>query len=181
MTRKLIFTLLATFTALAFAQTPIYESKDKAGPVFSDQPSPGAKVVDPPSPNVIDTARPAPPQPATSGAPAQRYTSLAVVSPARGGTLHSNTGALELRVRLSPGLRSGQGDRLRVKLDGTELPGRFRSDTIQITEADWQRAANPAVAEHTLQAAVVDGSGNVLIESPVSLFFVHRATVRQAR
>ena len=45
--------LLALCSALAAAQTTIYESQDKAGPVFSDQPSPGAKELSLPPPNVM--------------------------------------------------------------------------------------------------------------------------------
>lgn len=168
--------LLGAATPLA-AQT-VYESRDKAGPVFSDQPSPGAKPVTIEPTNVIP-ATPAPPPasaPSATAAPATAYRSLVIAEPSNTGTLHSNTGAFEVRLRSSPGLRSSAGDRVRLTLDGNVLAGSYNTSRIRVTESDWQSAASGNV-DHTLQAAIVDKSGQVLIESPPVVFYVHRATV----
>jgi len=77
-----------------------------------------------------------------------------------------------------PALRDG--DRVQIKFDGTLLQRAFRSTAISLTESDWQLAAAENV-EHTLQAAVVDGTGAVLVESPVVSFYVHRATIQRRR
>lgn len=166
--------VLASWCALAAGQSKVYESQDKAGPVYSDQPTPGARELVLPPPNVISAEPPAPQPPAAAGEAAPLYRSLAVSSPADGDTLHSNTGAFELGVQVVPALR--EGDRIRVKLDGILLPERYTSTRIQVTEADWQTAARDDV-EHTLQLAVVDEAGAVLIESGVTSFYLHRATV----
>ena len=67
----------------------MYESKDKAGQVFSNTPSPGAQPVDLPPASVIDTPTPVQQhyQLAESG-----YTSVAILSPQDQDTLHTNTG-----------------------------------------------------------------------------------------
>ena len=176
MTRRLFAaTLLAIVPTLAAAQGPVYESKDKAGPVFSDQPSPGAKPIELAPPNVIQTTPPAlRQQPAPAAAP--YYTALAISSPGNGGTIHSNTGAFDVSVQLQPALRTARGDRIEARLDGRALSRRFSSAKFGVTEADWQKLASPDNAEHTLQVVILDKTGAVLIESASVKFFAHRAT-----
>ena len=53
---------LALSPLLATAQTPIYESRDKAGPVFSDTQTPGSTPVELSPINVIQTPKVAPSQ-----------------------------------------------------------------------------------------------------------------------
>lgn len=176
-TRLIAAALAAALCTLATAQT-VYESKDKSGAtVYSDSPSPGAKPMDLPPPNVIQTP-PLPKQAPASAAPAPAYTSLAVVAPEDGGTIHSNTGAFDVTLKVSPALRVNSGDRIRLKLDGNLLPTDYLSRKISVTEADWQAAATNSL-EHTLQAAVVDKAGNTRIESEPVSFYIHRATVRR--
>lgn len=172
-TRLFIAVMLVSWSALAAAQGSVYESRDKAGPVFSDRPSSGAKAVDLPPPNVIQVDPLPKQQPAA--APAQYYTALAISSPANGGTVHANTGAFDVSVRLVPALRTARGDRIKAKLDGRLLARSFSSAKIDITEADWQNNANPDNTEHTLQVVVLDKSGAALMESPTVKFFVRRS------
>jgi len=169
--------VLALSCGMAAGQGPVYESQDKAGPVFSDQPTPGAKPVEVSPPSVIQTT-PVPRQaaPVASG---PYYTALAVSSPESGGTVHTNTGAFDVRVEAAPALRAG--DRIRVTLDGTPLPRGFGSTSIRLTETDWQAAASAGKEMHTLQAAIVDKTGAVLIQSPAVSFYVRRATVQEER
>jgi Domain of unknown function (DUF4124) len=174
--RSLSVLSLALWSVVAAAQTPIYESKDKGGTVFSDQPAPGAKKVDLPPPNVVQTAKPASAAPKASAAAPPPYGRLAIVSPENEGTVHSNDGAFQLQVRAQPALRAGSGDRFRVKLDGKPLAQGYAAGVIDIKSADWARAAAPDTIEHVLQVTIVDRSGAVLIESAPVKFFVHRAT-----
>jgi hypothetical protein len=171
--------LLAVASAAAVGQGTVYESKDKAGPVFSDKPSAGAKPVDLPPPNVVAMPKVEPPAAAPSAASAPAYRSLAITSPVAQGTVHSNTGAFELSARLSPALRGD--DRIVVVLDGQRLPTRYRSLPIGIGEADWQAAAGTERTDHTVQVAVVDSQGQILIDSKPVSFYVRRATVGGAR
>jgi len=159
------------------AQT-IYESKDKAGnPVFTDQKAPGGKAVDLPPPNVVQTPALPKSSPAPAAAPAP-YSSLAIASLENEGTIHTNTGEFDIRARAVPALRSAAGDRIRVKLDGNLLPTTYASRWVKISAEDWQAAATQD-AQHTIQIAIVDGSGTTLIESAPVTFYAHRATVRR--
>jgi hypothetical protein len=82
-----------------------------------------------------------------------------------------------MRVKISPALRAAKGDRIRMKLDGNLLASSYRAGRISLAATDWQAAADNV--EHTLQAAIVDNTGAVLIESAPVQFFAHRATVRR--
>ena len=176
--RPAIGLLLALLGAAAAAQTKIYESKDSAGPVFSDQPSPGAKELTLPPPNVMPGNAPAAP-PAAPQQALPAYRLLNILTPENKGTVHTNTGAFDLRVQTAPELRAG--DRIRVRLDGNLVGRTFASTAIGLTEADWQAAASNASVEHTLQVAIVDRDGKLLIESAPVSFYAHRTTAAQRK
>lgn len=176
--RLIIALLLATLCTLALAQAPVYETKDKAGPVFSDRPGYGAKPIDLPPPNLSDVPQPAPQAPA-SQATAPAYSSLVISMPENQGTIHSNTGAFDVGVRNVPELRAAAGHRIKVKLDGNVLPQSYQSASIRVTESDWRGAARSDNVEHTLQVAIVDSAGAVLMESAPIAFYAQRATVRR--
>ena len=167
--RLLVVGVLAP--AWALAQGTVYESKDKAGPVFSDQPSPGAKPANLPPLNVIVIEPAAPKTPAPTASTV--YRKFAIAQPEAQGTIHSNTGAFAIKLAIEPPLR--KGDVVRVTLDGKLLQGRYASPDIALTEADWAAAANFDNVEHRLQAAIVDANGNPLAESAPVSFYVHRA------
>ena len=168
---------LVSLCSLAAAQTQIYESKDKSGaPVFSDTPTPGSKDVTLPPPNISDAPMPAPS--AQPPAPAPAYSELSIVSPGPGGTLHTNTGEFDVKVNLSPALNSERGDRFVVKLDGTALPGRYTSPTIEITSQDFAAAAGET-AQHQLDISVVDRNGKVLIAASPLTFYIQGASVQR--
>lgn len=170
------FAILSLWWGTALAQ--VYESKDKSGvPVFSDQPSQGAKPVDLPPPNVVGpqqrpTAVPLPAQPSFS------YAQLAILAPAQEDTVHTNTGAFDVQVSVDPVLRSG--DVFVVTLDGNALPGRYSSANIGLTAQDYASAAT-STHQHSLAVSVVDANGNVLISTGPVNFYVDRSTVRRRR
>jgi hypothetical protein len=177
--RQLLGWCLGLGAAPLAAQTPVYETRDKDGPVFSDRPSPGSTPVPVGRTNVIAS----PPAPAASDPTTGRdsapppYRTLRIATPANRGTVHSNTGAFEVVVQASPGLRAAAGDRIRLVLDGQMLPQPQPSNRIQLTPADWQAAAAAETNQHTLQAAVIDAEGRVLITSAPVVFYVQRAAV----
>jgi hypothetical protein len=173
---KLIWILTAVLAAQgasALAQT-VYESKDKAGPVFSDRPVSGAVPVEIAPPNVVSPPRvqPAPPA-APAAAPA--YRRLVIVRPAAQDMVHSNTGAFDIRAQLSPALRNG--DSVRVLIDGNLVPTVFRSTSLHISEQDWRSTATGDTGLHTLQVAVVDADGKPWIESQQISFYLRGASV----
>lgn len=176
----MIAAALAACAAASWAQT-VYESKDKAGPVFSDQPSPGAKAVDLPPPNVVSPppVAPAPAQPPATAAPP--YRRFVITRPAGQDSIHSNNGAFAITAQLAPPLRPG--DRVRVLIDGNPVPTLFRSASPHIAPNDWQAAATGADqrGQHTLQLVVLDANGVAQIESAPVGFYLHRAAVGGSR
>ena len=176
--RWILAALLAACSAASLAQT-VYESRDKAGPVFSDKPSSGAVPVDVTPQNVVSPpqATPSPPPPPPSAAPT--YRRLVITRPGDQDMVHSNTGAFGISATLSPPLRPN--DRVRVLLDGNLVPTVFRSTNVRLTEADWQSAALGTNGEHTLQLAVVDADGRPWIQSEPVRFYLRGAAVGGVR
>ncbi|HQR51230.1 MAG TPA: DUF4124 domain-containing protein [Methylophilaceae bacterium] len=181
-----LVTAHATTTA---AQTTVYESRDAQGnTVFSDKPSPGAKAIELPQPNVIQTdLLPPPPAQAApvSGAGKKAsidadatpvYSSLAIASPGDQDSIYTNTGAFDVTLKIDPDLRTNQGDFIQLKLDGTLVPQQFSAPDISISSADWAASATDNTA-HTLQAAILDKQGKILIESAPVTFYAHRHSI----
>lgn len=166
----------AALVALQAAAQPVYESRDRAGAVFSDMPSQGASEVTLPPINLMDSPQPAPAESAVPGpSNGVSYTALRIVQPESGGTIHSNSGEFLVQAEISPALQTRQGDALAVKLDGTLLPGTRTALPFHISSSEWQMAAQDNV-EHRLEVAVVDRAGNARIISEAVRFYVHRAT-----
>lgn len=169
------FLVAMLFASLAGAQ-PVYESRDRAGPVFSDLPSQGASEVKLPPANLMDSPQVAPvviPRPEPGAA--SPYTDLQIIQPENGGTVHSNTGQISLAVAIEPALQTERGDAIAVKLDKAWLPTTRTTLRFDISPSEWQQAAADNV-EHQLEVIVVDGSGKALISSAPVRFYVHRAT-----
>jgi hypothetical protein len=175
--RRIAVMVLGACCAASLAQTTVYESKGGTGPVYSDKPSPGARVADLPPPNVIASPELAPQAPSLPTAAPPPYRSLSIVSLADEGTIHTNTGAFEFSARSVPALRAS--DRIRIRLDGRMLPSSFRSTLLRVSESDWRGAFGADRPDHTLQLAIVDAQGRVLIESASVRFYTQRATVRR--
>lgn len=166
----LLAVLLAVATAVA---QPVYETHDRAGPVFSDIPSPGASELNLPPLNSMDS----PQAPAESSSPASSvaYSTLRIIEPEDGGTIHTNTGQFSVRLAIDPPLRTARGDAIVVRLDNTPLAARHLATEFEISPAEWQSAAVENV-EHQLEAAVLDRSGNAIIVAPSIRFYTHRAS-----
>lgn len=171
--------VLAALSGAVVAQAQVYESKEKSGvPVFSDVPSAGSKEVTLPKPNISDA--PMPSVQVEKPVPSNAYSQLSIVSPASEGSIHTNTGEFKISVSVDPALNSQRGDRLLVKVDGTTLPQRYASTTIDITTQDFAGAATQTT-EHRLEVTVVDAADKVLIVATPVKFYVHRATVGRSR
>jgi hypothetical protein len=175
MTRFAFFALLIVlFPAIACAQT-VYECPGPNGPLFTDTPCPGGKPMDLGPPNVIDTNSP-PPQPAATQVTPAGYKAFAIASPENGMTIHTNTGEFPVNLMLTPSLQGSNA--VSLSLDGTQLPTLRYSLQFDITSQEWDSAA-VADVQHTLQASVVDASGNTLIGATPVQFYVHRAFIRR--
>lgn len=172
--RTIPFFLLAMWVATTASGQSVYESRDQAGPVFSDLPSQGARAVTLPQLNIMSSPPVPPAEPAPVAAPVP-YTALSIIQPEDAGTIHSNSGDIAVQVAIEPALRVRHGDAIAVRLDHTVLPTVRSSLQFAISPTEWQNAAVDTV-EHQLEVAVVDRSGQSLITSAPVRFYVHRAT-----
>ena len=140
----------------ALAQTTVYESRDKAGPVFSDKPSPAPRR---------STCR----RPTWSRCPAgagggtrvgRRGAALPVARvrlARRWRTMHSNTGAFEFSARAEPGTAGVRDRAADPARRGTRCPAVYRAhhEPAHVGEADWRgRGQRGDSVEHTLQVGI---------------------------
>jgi hypothetical protein len=151
--RWIMAAALAAHGMAPMAQT-IYESKDKAGTVFSDRRSVGSAVVSP-------------------------YRRFVINRPSEQDTVHTHTGEFSVSASVSPPLRSS--DRIRVLLDGNLVPNVYRGTNLRISESDWQSAATGTQGEHRIQLTIVDADGTLWIETAPVSFHVLRTGVGGAR
>ncbi len=173
------------------AQT-VYESKGPNGPVFSNQPSPGAKVLVLPPLNVME-APPAPPPspPAASAAPpasaassaaaAVAYRSFSIVAPEDDGSVVANTAQFEVRLSVEPALRIGEGHAFAVSVDGRPVAQRFTASEFTIPPEFWGDDLPLPNQRHQLAAAIVDRDGQVLKQAAPVQFYLRHATLLQRR
>jgi len=161
-----IVTVVLIFLLAPFAWAEVYKWIDAEGVVhFSDEPVQGAEAVHIPPMQTISL--PPVPQQHGSGRKASAsespYSSLTVSSPRKDEAIRANNGAVTVTLALTPSLL--HGDRLRVTLDGVE----------RLIETSSMNLSNLPRGGHTVQAAVVNAAGKVLISSEPVTFFVLRA------
>lgn len=177
------------------AQT-IYESKGPNGPVFSNQPSPGAKALALPPLNVMEAPPPPPPPPVPSAPPAPAsppvsppasppaaavvaYRSFNIIAPEDKGSVLANTAQFEVRLSVDPALQLGEGHYFALSVDGQPVAQRFTATEITIPPEFWGDTPPPPNQPHQLTAAIVDRSGQVLKQAAPVQFYLRHATFLQ--
>jgi hypothetical protein len=93
---------------------------------------------------------------------------LQLVRPAAEQTIHDNSGRVEVETVVEPALDVSAGDRLRLRLDGTLLPGAW-------TKTRRTLAGIPR-GEHRLQALITDRDGRTLAASDERRFYMWQAS-----
>ena len=156
------------------AQEQAYRWVDEDGVVhFSDRPKPGAEAdaerIEIPKANVTNVRRlQVPGQDADVSAESDEpfsYESLTIASPAAEETLWNIEGVLNVSLALSPGLQPGH--QVRVYFDGQSQI--VQSLNFQLEEV-WRGV-------HNLQAEVLDETGQLMIRSEASRFYVQQNRV----
>lgn len=163
--------VVAQWVPTGFAETRVYRSTGDSGSVeFSDEPSPGATPITVPAPATYTAPalpKPRASQPSGSGKDGV-YRSLQMVEPQPGATVWNNQGTLAVRFALEPELRTDEGDRLVVVVDGQpQQPVAGNGDELH----DLDRGA------HDIRGRVVDRGGRVLIESAASTVYLQQQSV----
>ena len=93
---------------------------------------------------------------------------LQLVAPAAEETIHDNGGRVEVKVVVEPALDVSTGDRLRLRLDGTLLPGAWTA--TRVTLDGIHRGT------HRLQALITDRDGRTLGASDERRFYMWQAS-----
>ena len=189
-------TVCALFLGFLCAEVPaqsVYVTRGENGPVFSDKPQAGAKeltlkpltVIPAPQGNVPANKAGSP-----SGGPDARqaerkppeavtpYRSLTVVEPADGGSVAGDTSLLEVRLAVDPPLLLAEGHAFIVRIDGRPVDQRFTATEFVIPPGFWPDGYLPANRGVQLEAAVVDGSGHVVMRAPPVRFHSRPIIIR---
>jgi hypothetical protein len=170
--QNIILTLLILVAVSAAAQAQVYKRVGPDGKVyFSDQPAPGATEI---KVNPVPTVKlpPVPEQPPAArqeDAAGPTYTELSIVSPTSDQAVRANDGNITVSLSLQPALKTGHAVVLNIDGEDGEQIKSGGSLTVALS--------NLSRGRHTLQAAVVDASGEVLIQSGPVSFNVLRVAV----
>ena len=166
----------------------IYVSPGPNGPLFSNQPQPGAKEILLPPLTVVAPAKEvkvAPPvsgptgaseRPAAAAAPAA-YRSFSIVYPENDGSVLANTAIFEVRVAIDPPLEIGEGHAVVVSVNGHLVEQRFTADEFTLPPELWTATLPPPNQKIQLDASIVDRKGRLLKKAVPVRFFMRHATV----
>ncbi|MDH4073206.1 MAG: DUF4124 domain-containing protein [Gammaproteobacteria bacterium] len=171
---RTLFAAVAFFgAALAMAQA--YRWVDENGVVhYSDVPMEGAEQIQLPQETRRRPSYSAP-QPAARQQPADgsadeppgvfKYDSIEIVSPAPEETLWNIEGVLNVSLRVTPALRTG--DQVRVHFDGQ--PRMVNGTSFQLQEV-WRGV-------HNIQVEIVDPTGKLMARSLTNRFYVQQNSI----
>jgi hypothetical protein len=95
------------------------------------------------------------------------YDTVRIIVPQDQATVHDNEGNLDVSVEVSPPLRSDAGNHIVFLLDGRVVAS---GTEVRIRLTDVDRGT------HTLQAQVATADGALLLASPVTSFYMWRAS-----
>lgn len=168
-----IFLLALLSAGSLVANAEAYRWVDSEGVIhYSDRPEPGAEEVSLPEANTTSVRRYA-----NQGTPGngdeesstdlKRYESLSIASPAAEETLWNIEGVLNVTLALTPALQPGH--QVRVYFDGS--PRMVQGTSFQIEDV-WRGV-------HNLQAEVLDETGQLLVRSQPTRFYVQQNTVKR--
>lgn len=161
---------LLTFLLLAIPtvaqEKKIYVSRDANGIlVFSDSPTAGAEEVSFTSrPNLMEATNVRFPDKKTAEPEGYK---VEIVQPENKATVRDNTGSVYISGNISP--RFQRGFRVRLLLNGT-LYGEPQNSTVFVLR-DIDRG------EHNIQLELIDQNGKLIATSPLTIFYLHRASL----
>ncbi|GAB2906286.1 DUF4124 domain-containing protein [Rheinheimera gaetbuli] len=162
----IIILLFATPHLQAQQTKKVFVTRDANGVlVFSDSPQPGAEEVNLSQRANIMSATDST-LPVTRKAEKEAF-SVEIVQPEEQGTVRDNTGSVYVSGKVNPMFERGL--RLRLLLDGK--PQSEPQSTAVFILRDVERG------EHKLQLELFDQNGKLIATSPVTTFYLHRASV----
>ncbi len=166
---------LSTAGWAADGGTQVFRSVDAQGNVvFTDTPSTNAKPVEIQAPSTVQAMQPAPRAETPVAAPSDPqafagYQAMVITQPENGAGLNNGGGDVDVSVSLVPPLRTDLGHGLTIAMDGK--PVLQNSARMNVALADVERG------EHTLEAFVVNASGQVVFQSAPVRFSLQRTSL----
>ncbi len=189
----LIFFVLCAWSTASFARG-VYVKQGPNGPVFSDQPAPGAKEVTlkplnvmapTPAENKAPAAESETPSQAVvpvevtkSAALASDYDRFQIISPENDGSTVANTAVFEVRLAVSPPLRLADQHAFVISLNGRPVNQRFTATEFMVPPEFWEELPPPNQAMQ-LDASIIDGRGQILKRADPVRFYLRYTTVYQ--
>lgn len=165
MKKALWLLLLTCLAASAADDKKVFVTVDKNNNlIFSDSPSPGATQV-----TVKDTATamlPTTPGVSTSVVQETTVFEVAISKPEQQGTVRENSGTVYVSGQIKP--MFAQGLRVKLYLDGKQVAGPTGNANFILHNVDR--------GEHQLTLELLDQSGKIIATSPVTTFYLHRAS-----
>lgn len=177
----LALAVCALSATLALAQG-VYVTPGENGPLFSDQPRPGARAVSLPPLTVVApppaTATAAPPAPSATdrrddpaGAVPFAYRAFAIVQPAKYGSAPADPARFAVRMALDPPLQVGAGHAFAVRINARPVEARFAAAEFTIPPQFWSDFVAPPGQLLQIEASVVDRDGReIKVADPVRFF-----------
>ncbi|MEO3678085.1 DUF4124 domain-containing protein [Rheinheimera sp. FR7-31] len=158
--------LFATTAVSAQESKKVFVSRDANGVlVFSDSPQADAEELTLSSrANIMAATDPT--LPTTKKAATESFT-VEIVQPEHQGTVRDNTGSVYVSGKISPMFERGL--RVRLLIDGNAKT-EPQNNAVFILR-DIERG------EHTLQMELFDQNGKIIAVSPITTFYLHRASV----
>jgi hypothetical protein len=162
----ILILLLAASSVQAQQTKKVFVTRDENGVlVFSDSPQPGAQELTLSSKaNIMAATDPTLP---ARKAPAKEPFTVEIAQPEDQGTVRDNTGSVYVTGKISPMFERGL--RVRLLVDG-KAQAEPQSNAVFILR-DVMRG------EHKLQMELFDQNGKLIATSPVTTFYLHRASV----
>ncbi|HVS77600.1 MAG TPA: DUF4124 domain-containing protein [Steroidobacteraceae bacterium] len=162
--------LASTAVAGDGGQTTVYRWVDAKGVVhYSDQPHPNAQKLEIRgaqtfSALTLPQSPAAQPPPGQGQPPGPAYQSCDIAQPTDQQMLMNVQQATAV-VQTSPQLRPG--DEVRLFVDGKQIPGSGTSFTFPVFRG-----------QHSVQAVIQDGTGQIVCETSTVTFFVHQPSIQ---
>lgn len=143
--------------------------------VFSDQPAPGAERIEI---SPAQTYKP-PPIPVSTSSPSTRkqdrtearhYDELRITTPEDDAAIRDNAGNVHIEIALAPALRTREGHRIALYMDGEEVAPPGSSTVFNLKNVDR--------GTHQIQAVIVDTQGKPIKTSEPVIFHLLRISIR---
>ncbi len=165
---------LLTFSQVVAAQE-VYKSTEPGGvPLFSDRDRAGAEKIEIDPLPTIKTHTPVSRPVASSGKPSADlekvpYTAITIEKPVDDSVVWATGEPVAVSVVTEPAFVSGSGYAIGLRLDGKLTDVRSQRGNITLMDVDR--------GTHTLQAVVLDSSGQIVAESQTITFHLKRHSI----